>query len=229
MPTDRSSNPAATDHCDVTEAEQAGEEMQELSRDDIIGHRFTSGRRKGYDPVEVDAYLERLAEYVGRMQAELARHQASERTALEVLQQAQRVADETLTTAQRDAEKLRQNAADGLENARRDARSLLDAASAEADSTLLSARARAESAIEQGRTQIAELEAAGLARLGEARRLVEKMSNSAAECASDFRSAGSRLIEMADQFESEFDALREDVGLHDDSAVELDEPRAEVA
>jgi DivIVA domain-containing protein len=208
MPTDRSSNPAATDHCDVTEAEQAGEEMQELSRDDIIGHRFTSGRRKGYDPVEVDAYLERLAEYVGRMQAELARHQASERTALEVLQQ---------------------NAADGLENARRDARSLLDAARAEADSTLLSARARAESAIEQGRTQIAELEAAGLARLGEARRLVEKMSNSAAECASDFRSAGSRLIEMADQFESEFDALREDVGLHDDSAVELDEPRAEVA
>jgi DivIVA domain-containing protein len=203
--------------------------MQELSRDDIIGHDFTRARRKGYDPLEVDEHLERIAEYVGSLQAELARHQASERTALEVLQQAQRVADETLATAQRDAEKLRKNATAGLENARCDARSMLDNARAEADSTLLSARVQAESAIEQGRSQVAELEAAGLARLDEANRLVEKMRISAAECASDFRSGGSRLIEMADKFESEFHALREGVGLNDDVAVEFDEPRVEVA
>jgi DivIVA domain-containing protein len=203
--------------------------MQELSRDDIIGHDFTRARRKGYNPLEVDGHLERIAEYVGWMQAELARHRASERTALEVLQQAQRVADETMATAQRDAEKLRRNAAAGLENARRDARSMLDAARAEADSTLLSAQAQAESAIEQSSSQVAEFEAAGLARLDEANRLVEKMKISAAECASDFRSAGSRLIEMADQFESEFDAPREGIGMHDDVAVELDEPRVEVA
>ena len=92
--------------------------MRGFTRDDIIAHRFTSGRRKGYDTLEVDGYLERLAEHVGWMQTELAKHQATERSALDVLLQAQRVADETVAAAQRDADTLRRNAECGLENAR---------------------------------------------------------------------------------------------------------------
>ena len=202
--------------------------MRELTRDDIIAHRFTSGRRKGYDTLEVDGYMERLAEYVGWMQGELARHQASERTALDVLQQAQRIADETVAAAQRDAEKLRRNIADGLENARKDARSMLDAARAEADRTLLSARTQSESAVEHSRSQIAELEAAGMARSAEFNRLVEQLRSFAADCVSDFRSAGSRLVEMADHFEFELDTRAERIGVHDDESIDLGEERVEV-
>lgn len=228
VPSQRSLQLVVTGHADMSGIESGERHMQEFSRNDIVNHRFTSGRRKGYDPLEVDGYLERLAEYVGWMQGELARRQASERTALEVLQQAQRVADETVATAQRDADKLRQDTEIDVEEARQEAHSMLDAARAEADHTLLSARAQAESATEQARSQLAELEAAGQARLEEANRLVERMTTSAAVCASDFRSAGSRLIEMADQFESEFDAPCDQIHASDDVVVDLHETRVEV-
>ena len=84
--------------------------MSEFSPEDIIAYRFTQGRRKGYDTLQVDSYLERLAVHVGHLQEELARHQATERTALEVLQHAQVVADETVAAAQREAETLRRHA-----------------------------------------------------------------------------------------------------------------------
>jgi DivIVA domain-containing protein len=177
--------------------------MRGFTRDDIIAHRFTSGRRKGYDTLEVDGYLERLAEYVGWMQSELAKHEATERAALDVLLQAQRVADETIAAAQRDADTLRRNAECGLENARTDARAMLDAARADADRALLSARVQAETAVENSRAQIAELEAAGAARLEEVNRLVEDLRSTAAGTAAQFRSAGSHLGEMADHFEFE--------------------------
>lgn len=203
--------------------------MREFAHDDIIAHRFTRGRRKGYDTVEVDGYLKRLAEYVGWMQGELARHQATERTALDVLLQAQRVADETVASAQCEAERLLRNAAEGLENARKDARSTLDAARAEADKSLLSARVQAESEVEDTRSQIAELETAGMARLAEVNRLVDELRNSAAVCVSDFRSAGSRLVEMADHFECSIPSLAVGVVGHDDGSVDLGEERVEVS
>ncbi len=202
--------------------------MRGFTRDDIIAHRFTSGRRKGYDTLEVDGYLESLAEYVGWMQTELSRHQATERTALEVLLQAQRVADETMATAQRDADKLRRNAAEGLENARKDARAMLEAARADADRALLTARVQAESALERSRSQIAELEAAGLARSNEFNRLVEQLRSSAAATASELRSAGSRLAEMADHFEFELATRGEGIGVGDDGSIGLLEERVEV-
>ncbi len=202
--------------------------MHHYSREDIIAHRFTSRRWTGYDTVEVDAYLERLAEYVGRMQEELTLHQASERAALDVLQQAQRIADETVAAAQREADVLRRNAAAGLENARQDARSTLDAARAEADRTLLSAQAQAESALERSRSQIAELEAAGAARLDAINRIVEELRRATGDCAADFRSAGSRLVEMADQFECRFDAHTEGTEAHHGGSVELVEERVQV-
>jgi DivIVA domain-containing protein len=202
--------------------------MQGFSRDDIIAHRFTTGRRKGYDTVEVDSYLERLAEYVGWMQTELAKHEAPERGAIDVLLQAQRVADETVAAAERDAEKLGRNAATGLENARQDARTMLDAARADADRTLLSARVQAEAELERGRTQLAELEAARAARQDEFNQLVEDLRSSAAGIAAQFRSAGSRLAEMADHVEFELAAQRDELGQHDNESVERNEERVEV-
>ena len=203
--------------------------MHHFSREDIVAHRFTRRRRKGYDTVEVDGYLERIAEYVGWMQEELGRHQASERTALDVLQQAQRVADETVAAAQSEADKLRRNAAEGLENARRDARSTLDSARAEADRTLLSAQVQAESAVERSRSEIVELEAAGAARLESVNRIVEELRRATAECTADFRSAGSRLVEMADQFEFRFDACAVGIEAPREAPVQLAEERVELA
>jgi DivIVA domain-containing protein len=195
--------------------------MRGFTRDDIIAHRFTSGRRKGYDTLEVDGYMERLAEYVGWMQTELAKHQATERSALDVLLQAQRVADETIAAAERDADKLRRNAASGLENARKDARALLDEARADADRALLSARVQAEAAVENSRAQIAELEAAGAARLDDVNRLVEDLRSTAAGTAAQFRSAGSHLAEMADHFEFELATRGEGIGRRSDESAEI--------
>jgi DivIVA domain-containing protein len=201
--------------------------MREFTRDDIIAHRFTSGRRKGYDTLEVDGYLEGLAEYVGWLQSELARHQATERTALDVLQQAQRVADETVATAERDAEQLRRNAETGLENARKDARAMLDGARADADRALLSARVQAEAELDRSRAQIAELEAAGAARLDEVNRLVEDLRSTAAGTAAQFRTAGSQLAEMADRFEFEL-ATQGQIRQPDRRAVDRDGGRIQV-
>jgi DivIVA domain-containing protein len=200
-----------------------------FTRDDIIAHRFTSGRRKGYDTIEVDGYLERLAEYVGWMHAELARHQATERIALDVLQQAQRVAADTVAAAQDDAEKVRRKAASGMENARKDARAMLDAARSEADRTLLSARVQADAALERSRLQIADLEAAGMARSDEVNRLVEELRGSAVQSAAELRATGSRLVAMADHFEFEFAPRSEQIELRFDESVDLAEERVEVA
>lgn len=195
--------------------------MQDFNRDSIIAQRFTSARRKGYDTLEVDAYLERVAEYVGWMQGELAKHQATERSAIDVLLQARRVADETIAVAERDAAKIQRNAKDGLENARQDARRMLDDARAEADRALLSARAEAEAALERSRARIAELEAAATDRANEYNQLLERLRISVTESASDLRSAGSRLFEMADQFQFEVATKSEPIALDDDGSVDL--------
>jgi DivIVA domain-containing protein len=203
--------------------------MQDFNRDTIIAHRFTSSRRKGYDTLEVDGYLERVAEYVGWMQGELARHQATERSALDVLLQAQRVADETISTAERDAERIRQNAKDGLENARQDARRMLEEARTEADRTLLSAQVEAETALESSREQIAELDAAAAHRVDEHNRLVERFKISVNESASEVRLAGSRLLEMADQFQFEIAAKTEPIGISENEAADLQDRHVKVS
>ena len=202
--------------------------MTEFTRDDIVAHRFITNRRKGYDPLEVDEYLTRLADHVGRMEAELVRHQASERAALDVLQQAQRVADETVAAAQRDAETLRQNAKHGLENAKKDARATLDAARAEADRALLSARVQAEAAVEHSKAQISELEASGVARTKEFDRIVEELRVAAAQSATELRSAGVRLVEMAEHFEFKLATGGEEIGMADDVSINSGENRVEV-
>ena len=203
--------------------------MQGLTRDDISTHRFTSGRRKGYDTLEVDSYLERIAEHVGWMQTELAKHEATERSAVDVLLQAQRVADETIAAAESDAETLRRNAATGFENARQDARVMLDTARADADRALLAARVQAEAELERGRAQVAELEAAGAARLSNINRLVEDLMSTAAGTAAQFRTAGSQLAELADRFESELATQRAEIGRDSTGSVDSHGERIEVS
>ena len=202
--------------------------MAEFSPAEIIAHPFRVTRRKGYDTLQVDDYLTRLAEHVARMQAELTRYQKTERAALDVLQHAQRVADETMAAARLDAETLRQNATDGLENARNDAAATLDAARAEADNALLSARVQADAAIERGEAQLLEIEAAGTARTSEFGTLVDELRCSATQSATELRSVGERLVEMAEHFELRLAADGAVVDAHDDKRIDLDEKRVEV-
>jgi DivIVA domain-containing protein len=175
--------------------------MLEFSSEDIVAHRFTRTRRKGYDTLEVDRYLGRLAEHVGRMEAELDRLKATEWAALDTLQQAQHIAAETVAAARRDAEKLGQDARDGLENARKDALSMMGAARAEADKTLLAAQAQAEAAIETRQLRISELEVARIERTKRFDGIVGELSRSATQSATELRSTGTRLVEMAEHFE----------------------------
>lgn len=105
---------------------------------------------------------------------------------------------------------------------------MLDAAHADADRALLTARVQAESTLERSRLQIAELEAAGLARSNEFNRLVDELRSAAAGSASELRSAGSRLAEMADHFEFELATRGEGIGGGDHGSVGLLEERVEV-
>ena len=202
--------------------------MTDFTRDDIISQRFTKSRRNGYDTLEVDGYLTRLAEHVGEIEAELARHRATERAPLDVLRQAQRVAEETIAAAEREAAQLRSNAKAGLENAKKDARAMLDSARAEADKTLLSARAQAEAAIESSRSQISEIEAEGRARTRDFDQIVEELRVATAQSAMELRSAGARLVEMAEHFEFKLATGGEKIDVPSDGSVALEEERVEV-
>jgi hypothetical protein len=201
--------------------------MRKFTPDGIKFRSFTSGRRKGYHTLEVDVYLEHLAEYVGWMQAELARSQETERTSLDVLIKAQRVADETATTAQRNAEQVVREAAEGVELARAEARQMLDDARVEADKIVLSAQVRAESWVQSSLSGIAELEAAGVERSKELERDAEELQNSVAESAAELRFAGLRLLEVAERYDFELPACDEAIDLDADIAsvvAEIAEP-----
>ncbi len=195
-------------------------DMPEFAPENIVAYRFTRRRRKGYDTLQVDGYLRRLAEHLGRMEAEITRLQATERAALDTLQQAQLVSAETVAAAERDAEQLRQNATDGLQNARRDTLTTMDTARAQADKTLLAAQAQAEAAVEARRLQISELEAAGVERTKQFDAIVEELRQSATTSAADLRSAGARLVEMAEHFEFQLATVGEVVDTPDDVAAE---------
>jgi DivIVA domain-containing protein len=238
--------------------------MRQFTQEGINSHRFTSRRRKGYDTLEVDMYLEHLAEYVDWTQVELARHQATERTALDMLRNAQCVADDTVAAARRNAERVLREAAEGAELARTEARQTLDDARAEADETvvvarrnaervlreavegaelartearrtlddaraegdriMLSAQVRAESEVECSRSQIAELEVAGMERSMELEQVAAELKNSVAESTAERRFVGLRLLEVAERYDVEFTA-RDEVDVEftaRDEVIELD-------
>jgi DivIVA domain-containing protein len=188
--------------------------MRQFTQEGINSHRFTSRRRKGYDTLEVDMYLEHLAEYVDWTQVELARHQATERTALDMLRNAQCVADDTVAAARRNAERVLREAVEGTELARTEARRTLDDARAEGDRIVLSAQVRAESEVECSRSQIAELEVAGMERSMELEQVAAELKNSVAESTAELRFVGLRLLEVAERYDVEFTAR--------DEVIELD-------
>ena len=156
----RPSEAAADRHTSMNPNEGSAGQMREFTSDDVVAHRFATGRRRGYDTLEVDEYLEHVAEYIGRLRAELDQFRATERVALDVLHHAQRVADETVTAANRDAEAVRRRTKAGLDGARAAARRMLDEARAEADRIVAPAQGRAEAALDESRARISELEAA---------------------------------------------------------------------
>jgi DivIVA domain-containing protein len=193
---------------------RGAEGMREFTHEGINSHRFTSRRKKGYDTLEVDMYLEHLAEYVGWTQAELARHQETEQTALDLLRNAQSVAGETVAAARRNAEQVLRETAEGVELARTEARLTLDDARAEADMIVLSAQVRAESEVECIRSQIAELEVEGMERSMVLEQVAAELKNSVAESTAELRFVGLRLLEVAERYDVEFTAR--------DEVIELD-------
>ena len=106
---------------------------------------------------------------------------------------------------------------------------MLDQARAEADRAVLSARVQAEADLERSRAQIAELEAAGAARLSEVNRLLEDLRTTAAGTAAQFRSAGSQLAELADHFEFELATQSDEIGQRSAGSLDRHEERIEVS
>jgi DivIVA domain-containing protein len=173
---------------------RGAEGMREFTHEGINSHRFTSRRKKGYDTLEVDMYLEHLAEYVGWTQAELARHQETEQTALDLLRNAQSVAGETVAAARRNAEQVLRETAEGVELSRTEARLTLDDARAEADETMVVARRSAEQVLREAEVGVE------LART-EARRTLD-----------DARAEGDRIMLSAQvRAESEVECIRSQI------------------
>lgn len=174
--------------------------MREFTREAIIANHFGQARR-GYDPIEVDEYLEDLAEYVGWQRAELARLQGNECAALELLRNAQRVADEKLMAAALGADQRRAAGEAELAAARAEAGRLLEAARCESDRIVASARSQAVTIEEESRERLAAIE-----------QLVDQLSRFVNDSAMDLRAGGARLLEVADGFQFELTARSESLG-----------------
>lgn len=195
--------------------------MREFTSDDVVARRFSTGRRRGYDTMEVDEYLEHLAEYIGRVRGELARHEATERAALDVLHHAQRVADETLATATRDADEVGRRAKAGIEGARTAARRMLDDARVEADRILASAQERAESMLDEGRSRLAGLEVAAAARTAELDAVADEVNRRVTETVASLRTQGNQLVERANRLELEAATRFDRLDLRDLEVIDL--------
>lgn len=177
--------------------------MREFTPEAIVSHRFASGRKRGYDALEVDTFLAQVAEYVGWMQGELAQHHETERTALDMLSKARRVADETVGAAQRHAETIELEAAERAAQVQAEADDTLQDARVKADKIVLSAQVRAEADVQRSLSTVAENEAVGVARLHELERRAEKLKSSVAESTAELRFAGLRILELAERYDSE--------------------------
>ena len=97
---------------------------------------------------------------------------------------------------------------------------MLATARADADRALLTARVQAEAAIERSQAQVADLEAAGRTRTKQYEQIVDNARRSAGQSAAEFRSAGARLIELAEHFEIELASRDEQIEIADDDSIE---------
>lgn len=67
---------------------------------EIVSHQFSQVRRNGYDPIEVDVFLERIATVIDQLNAEANERRGAEFKAVELLHHAQEVADRIIRTAE---------------------------------------------------------------------------------------------------------------------------------
>ena len=175
--------------------------MRTFTPEQVLAHRFSSARHKGYDTIAVDGYLEQLAEYIGRLHGELALRQTSERSALELLQNARRSADRALLAAALTADQIRQAASAELAEAQAEAGRLLEHAREEAERIAAEARCEARRSLEQNQARIVALDQSAHARQQELQSMVDDLTRFVTESAFDLRSGASRIAEVADQLQ----------------------------
>ena len=193
-----------------------------FTREEIIATHFGSVSRRGYDPMAVDEYLEHVAEYVGWLRNELARHQGNEGAALELLRNAQRVADEKLMAAALGADERRAAAESELLAARSEAGRLLGALGPTAtkwsrrhrDPGCWSSRRRAGSVWARSRLLLV-----GVLLKGHGTAWWPMRSHCVSDTAIDLRTGGNRLQAMADQFQFDLTARSESFDVGDDAFV----------
>jgi cell division septum initiation protein DivIVA len=123
--------------------------MREFRGHDVAGQVF-SLRRKGFDPVEVGAFLAEVGCWVDALLRRVAESERSERAAVLVLQKAQETADRAVLAAAVHADQVRSRA-------EAEAQDLLAEARARADQIIRTSRAQADQALLAAAAEVSDL------------------------------------------------------------------------
>ena len=192
-----------------------------FSPQQITDHRFEK-RRRGYDTAAVDQFIEDVARHVERLQNELA-GQATDRTALDLLNNAERIARDTRLGAEIDANRERETAARELDQARLVAAGLTDDGRSEAARIVREAEAEAGRIVTKANAHAGAIHQTATRQSAELRQKMQEVSEFITESAADLRLGASRLVETADRFESELTTRNKAVVQHDQSTEPPDD------
>lgn len=132
--------------------------MSEYSGADILARRFQVCRRKGYDTIEVDLFLEEIAGYVDELRSGLDEAQTTEFTAMAMLKGARQAADEVLMGSAVAASSVHEELKQQRANAEDEARTIVSGAQEIATDIVDKARAEADLVVQQQERDVAVLD-----------------------------------------------------------------------
>ena len=170
---------------------------------------------RGYDRSAVDAYVSRVQDLVGELEANRSPEAAVKQALEQVGEQTKRILEQTGETAEQITVAARQEAEDSVAGAKQEAESIVAAARAEAAEILARSQADAEATMTQARKEAAEhlhdvrAEAAALreeaeARLRELQSDTETVQGERSHLLDDLRELAERVAAVASAADERF-------------------------
>ena len=168
--------------------------MRQFTPTEIITHRFAESRRRGYDTLAVDQYLEELAEYMGHLHRQVEAPVNDELSTRQVIANAHQVADDVFREATDRAASELELARAEIEQVRRDAQCA-------AASVVATAQRQAQRILDDAFARAQTVERDASARLRDLDRMAGELARFVDNSTAELRSKASQMQEMADQLQ----------------------------
>lgn len=174
--------------------------MEAVTAEYVAGYRFSTARR-GYDPIEVDQLLRRIAAELERLEAIVAERSGREDSAVLMLRHASKAAEGLLAEAEEVAEGAKAGA-------RIEAEEILTEARNEATAVVAEAQRRERDISERLVRNLEEAESTVAAAYRDADERVAHSRSVLAERANRLRVEADMLVHMADRLELSSDSTQ---------------------